>query len=385
MGRKKSAVRESTAERPVKFVMNAVLAIGVVGLILAISELGMRYEGWPATIISGWRAAATVAPVNLSGSRGRPWRHQPSDFVVILTGAENVECAACPEDETLDLILERALRQYNPIARVITLGSAGYGEDQEYLLLQQYFTHDRADLVLVWPMIAEDVPRNTFRTGQSRPGQSMPKPTFELRGDNLLGPTEKIGEPIYKSKLSILLHRPLIDLDRNWTTLLPRADPGAVTPPSGVEAQLRVDDMLEDQRTAWSIWMTPRPARVRYGIALTHVLLRRMREAATLTGARFALLLTHSAPASMPGHPPAEDHPDGPVTLEHAGHWFLADSASRDAAIAEVTAGFNPIVLPLNASPVPSLEAERGLMTRLAETLNERDLLHPVASPGTRH
>ena len=380
------------AERPFHPVVRLGFAIATILLSLAATEMGMRYLNRPRGVISGWRATDPLGPVNQFGYRGQPSRSlRATDFVVIVTGGAAVECLACPRDETLDLMLERAIRQYNPNARVVTLGSGGYSQDQEYLALHEFLALRHADVVLNWASIADDVPGNTFRSGQPRPGQTRPKPTFALRGDDSVGPTEGPGEQVYKTKISIVLRPLFIDLDRNWTTLLPKPDPGATSPPAGAETQSHVQEPLEHQRTAWSIWLTPRPARVKYGIALTHALLRHMRELSMLRGARFMVLLT---PA------PRERHTDAPVALEHDGHWFLADPAARDAAIAEVLAGFDTITLPAGTLPTGTLpagslageeappaspEATRQMMARLAETLNQRQLLTPVATDRPRH
>jgi len=357
-------------------------ATAMILLSLAATEAAMRYMDRPRGVVSGWRATGANGPVNLFGFRGQPSRSfRLTDYVVILTGGAAVECLACPSEETLDVMLERAVRRYNPNARVLTFGGGGYAQDQEYLALHEYLEHQHADLVVNWASLAEDVPANTFRTGQKRPGQAMPKPTFALAGGDIVGPTESLGEQVYLSKLSTLVRPWLIDLDRNWTTLLPKADPGAGSPPRGAETQSHVDAALEQQRTAWSIWLTPRPARVNYGIALTRALARRMRDLSRLRGARFAMLLT-----PVPARPPS----DAPIALEHAGHWFLADPATRDAAIAEITAGFDTITLPaedgpVEAGPVASPEAARHMMARLAEVLNQRGLLTPETADRPRH
>lgn len=349
----------------------------MVALGLGAIETAMRYGNWPRPILSGWRVTAPDGPVNQFGWRGQPpRRHRPGEFVVLMTGGGGVECLACPPNETLDLMLERTLRRYNPNVRVVTLGSTGYGQDQEYLALHAYFTYARADLVIVWAAIADDVPANTFRVGHPRPGQVVLKPSFALRDRDLLGPTEWLGQPVYKSKLSQLVRPWFIDIDRNWTILLPPADPGASGPPPGTEARSHVDDLLEQQRSTWSIWLTPRPARVKYGIELTRALLTHMHEVSTLRGARFTVLLTPAA---------ADSGTEAPIALEHAGHWFLADPATRDAAIAETTDGFDPITLPPEDGTPGSAEAERRMMARLAEALSQRDLLTPVALTGNRH
>jgi hypothetical protein len=399
-------------------------AIATMLLCLATIEVAMRYRDWPRPVLSGWRASqdrpgSRTGPLNQYGWRGQPeQKHHAEDFVVLLTGGAEVECLACPPDETMDVILQRALRRFNPNARVITLGSTGYGQDQQYLALHEYFAHEHADLVIDWAVPARDVPANTFRSGPERPGKLVIKPTFAYARNDLFGPTETIGKPIYRTKLSTLLRPLLIDVDRNWTILLPKPDPGAAGPPDGTQARQHVDQPLEQQRSDWSIWMTPRPARVTYGLGLTRALFRHMRELSQLRGARFALLLTPSS---------AGGQTETPVALEHAGHWFVADPATRDAAIAKLTDGFTTITLspdPTGApagddqgtpeanraaseprqgapervsgdaagireasdgNPDASPEPERRLMERLAEALNQRDLLTPPPIVRQRH
>jgi hypothetical protein len=333
-------------------------------------ELGMRYLNWPRPVASGWRTT-TPGPVNQFGWRGQPRPpRRPSDFVVVVTGGAGVECLACPPNETLDMTLESALKAYNPNVRVVTLGSSGYGQDQEYLALKRYFTHERADLVVAWASVAEDVPTNTFRSAQKRPGQFTVKPTFLLSGRDIQGPTEEMGQWLYVGKLWGLVRPWLIDPDKNWTIVLPKPDAGADTPPPGIETRVEVDDALEEQRSAWSVWFRPRPARVKYGIDLTHALLRHMQSLAALRGARFTLLLTPSA---------ADARAKTPVALAHGGHWFVADPTARDEAVTEVTEGFDTITLAPEGESLKSPEAERRIMARLAGALSERNRLAQAA------
>jgi hypothetical protein len=342
----------------------------MISLSVYAAELGLRYLNWPRPIASGWRTT-TPGPVNQYGWRGQPKPpHRTSDFVVVVTGAAGVECLSCPLNETLDQTLERALHVYNPNARVVTLGSSGYSQDQQYLALKRYFAHDRADLVVAWASIAEDVPANTFRFGQKRPGQFTVKPTFMLTGKDIRGPTEEIGQWLYTGKLWGLVRPWLINLDQNWTLVLPKPDPGADGPPPGIEIQMSVKDAIDEQRSAWSIWLRPKPARVKYGIDLTRALLRHMQSVAALRGAKFMLLLTPS---------PAELKVTAPIALEHDGHWYVADPSSRDAAIAEVTGGFDTITLSPEGQELASPAAERRIMERLADALNERNRLTQVA------
>jgi len=361
------------AERSSHPFLRLMFAITMIGLAFAALEMAMRYLDRPHAVVSGWRATESRGPLNQFGFRGRPGQLiRSTDFVVLLTGGGAVECPACPPDETLDLMLERELRRYNPNVRVITLGSQGYSQDQEYLALHDYFAHRHAELVVNWASIAEDVPANTFRSGQPRPGLTMPKPTFALAGADIAGPTEAVGDKIYRTKLTTILRPMFIDLDRNWTILLPKAEAGSASAPPGAETQAHVDDALEQQRSAWSIWLTPRPARVKYGIELTRALLRHMRDLSRLQGAPFVVMLTPESPSRRT---------DAAIALEHEGYWFLADPATRDAAVGEVTTGFDTITIPGEDAPLASPQSERQMMARLAEALNQRDLLATPERP----
>jgi hypothetical protein len=338
-------------------------------LCIAGFESGMRSHDWPPTVVSGWRTTRPGGPVNQLGWRGQPWRQrQPADFVVVITGPS--ECTECAPEDTLDQVLERELLRFNPNAHVVNLGSRGYSQDQEFLALHEYFIHERADLVITWSSIARDVPANTFRGIRINASETRLKPTFVFRNNDIRGPTEAIGQAVYDFKLTTLWRPLFSNPDRAWARSLPAASPGADTAPPGIATQLHVNDALEEQRTPWSIWLTPRPERVTYGVDLTRSLFRHMRDLAALHGARFIVL-------RMPE--PAEPRTDAPVALEHEGHWFVADPAARDAAISQITEGVETIALPPEAEQPTSSDSDRQTMARIAEALNEHNLVNPAA------
>ena len=359
-------------DRALKFVFWAALTALGLGAV----EFGLRYLNRPSAIVSGWLATVTQGPFNQIGLRGRPWPpRSPGDVVVTLVGAEEVECVRCPPDETLDLILENALRTFNPAARAVALGATGYGLDQEYLALRDYFDHERASILLVWISPARDVARVTFRTGHPAPGRTAPKPAFWLRDGELLGPTEGVGHDIHWSKLATWLVPLFADADARWNRSLPAADPGSRVAPAGLAVQ-RIDNAPEDPNSPWGIWLQPPPPRARYGLDVTRALLRRMAETATLRGTRFILVMPQ--PAAV----------DRAVALAHAGHWFVADPARRDAAIAELTAGFETIILEpddsANAGNGAAPDSERRTMAQLATILHQRNYLDPATVPRSR-
>lgn len=365
------------ANEPISRPLKAALAAAVAMLCFATGEFLMRYSGRPATIYSGWRAAPGLAPLNQAGLRGRPWPPvRPGDFIVVLSGGDEVECPGCPAGETTDVILEQALHQYNQDVRVVSLGATGYGQDQALLALRTFLTYQRADLVVSWVSPATAVPRNTFRSGQPGPGGPRLKPTFALIDGQLRGPTEALGQPVYSLKFATLLASLFANQDARWTRYLPPPTPGAQTAVAGVETRLHVDDALEEARSPWSVWLTPRPPRVAYGIALTRQLLRRTSEIAKLHGARFVVLMTPRAPSG---------HAEAPVALEHGGRWFLADPKTRAQAEAEIGAGFELAVVPAAEAPAGGPDWQRAIAARLAETLSQRDLLVAPGAVRGRH
>lgn len=363
------------AQRSISRPLQIACAAVVLTLCFATGEFSMRYIDRPADVYSGWRATGAPGPLNQAGLRGRPWPvTKPGDFAVVLSGGDEVECRLCPEGETMDAILEQALRRFNRDAQVVTLGASGHGQDQALLLLREHLARQRADLVISWVSADTDVPRNTFRSGQPVPGIDRLKPTFALVGGDLRGPSEALGQSLYSLKFAALLVPLFSDPEARWSRYLPPASPGAPAAVAGIERRLHVDDPLDQQRSPWSVWLSPRPARVAYGIDLTRHLLRRTGELAQLHGARFVVLLAPRAP-SVPGAGPAVDQPAGPLALEHGGRWFLADPKSRDQAMADIGDGFSPVVLPPDDGPTSTPEWQRRIATRLAEVLAQRALL----------
>ncbi len=370
-----------------------VLVVGVILLSLLGMEGAFRLLDKPAAINSGWRATQTpikLLPVHELGWRGRPIRYQPDDFVVVLLGDSQVECRVCPADETMDLILERALQQFMPKVRVISLGAAGYGTDQEYLALQEYFSRYRADLIVTWVTIYNDIINNITRSAGGGYHRFHPKPTFWLENAALRGPTEAIDGAVFTGKLRVLWHRAFEDFEQQWAYRLPPPTRGMEEPPSGMDRVVHTAERLDEQRSIWSILQTPRPARMQYGIALTRALLERMRALAQEKDAGFAVMMEDSqAPASaqQAQRLGLEVFLPGKTAVVQAGQWFMADSAVYAATVQEVAAGFPFLHVPIRMenpriSPVDNhfvMPVNRQVMADLAAMLAAQPALIPAA------
>lgn len=363
------------------------LVVSVVTVLLGVlaMEVAFRIIDKPAPIISGWRGKD--APLNELGWRGRPIKYAPDDFVVVLVGDSQVECQICPPDETMDVILERALRVHNPKARVVTLGAAGHGTDQEYLALQEYMARYRADLVISWVTIYNDIVDNLARSAGGGYHRFHPKPSFWLEGDTLRGPTELIDAPVYTGKLRILWQRAFEDFQTEWNSRLPPQGGAREGAPTGMDRVVQTREAIEEQRSLWTILETPRPARMEYGIRLTRALLGRMRDLSAEHHARFVLMLEDNfSPASVEqARKIGWDMflPGKTAVIGDGFRWILADDAQFQANLRDVTAGFPTLLVPIRTeNPRISafnnhfvMPANRQVMGDLAEMLAAQGLL----------
>ena len=357
------------------------LVVGTIGVCLLGMEGAFRLIDKPAPIISGWRG--TQAPLNELGWRGRKIDYAADDFVVVLLGDSQVECKICPPDETMDALLERALRPHIPKARVISLGAAGFSTDQEYLALREYFMRYRADLVITWVTVYNDIIGNMSRSAGGGYHRFHPKPSFWLENGVLRGPTEETDDVVFAGKLRILWHRAFEDFEREWARHLPPPDAGTSEPPTGMDRVVRTGEAVEEQRSTWSILQTPRPPRITHGIALTRALLDRMRALTQEKGAAFAVMMEDSlsphsaAQAQRLGW---EIFLPGRTAVDHNWHWIVAESAAYAATVREVAAGFEFLHVPVRTenpriSPVDNhflMPANRQIMNDLADMVAQR-------------
>ncbi len=369
-------------------------AMSVVTVLLCVlaMEIAFRVIDKPAAIISGWRGS--LAPLNEFGWRGRPIKFAPDDFVVVLVGDSQVECQACPPDETMDVILERALQAYIPKVRGVTLGAAGHGTDQEYLALQEYLARYRADLVITWVTIYNDIIDNISRSAGGGYHRFHPKPSFWLEGDTLHGPTELIDAPVYTGKLRILFQRAFEDFETDWSRTLPPPGGTREGAPTGMDRVVQTRDLVGEQRSLWTISETPRQPREEYGIRLTRALLGRMRDLAGEHKAGFVLMLEDNfSPASVDqARRIGFDMflPGKTAVVTEGFRWILADDAQAKATLRDVTAGFPTILVPIRTEdPRISafnnhfvMPANRQVMGDLAQMLAERGVLARPVAPG---
>lgn len=281
------------------------LAIGSAVACILLAELALQIAGKPSPDISGWRFSGKTSETNQLGFRGQSIRYESGDFVVVMLGDSQVEAYAC----AFEWMPERRLQHYltsnkEPRSRnvkVFTIGTSGYGQDQQLLLMQEFYRTYRADLVVLWQTPRNDVWNNMFPTHW--PANGWPKPTFTLTNNELSGPSENIGDPVKRTNLKLLalLNRvvPIFDRDGDWEKHLPQ--PYVPTTkhqgPVCSDWQQRYDDdvgymrneNLQTEKSHLAMSLTPVSKRTQYGLDLTRRLLREIDHTVTKNGGRFVV------------------------------------------------------------------------------------------------
>ncbi len=314
--------------------MGAGIALPAFGL-----EIWLRATETTPPPTWGWRDIfERPQELNQLGFRGQRIEYADGDFVVLLVGDSQVEGDACPHAYMPERRLQEHLGKLakQPV-KVFSVGCIGYGQDQQWLGLQEYLARFRADAVIVWFTDGNDAWNNASVTHS---GGWPAKPTFWLDDEGqLAGPTARVGDPVY-SRLRVLgrLQRFLQGpLDHAWDRRLPAAYQGATSFEGEAVAEpalfATAPNEMAKERTALQLGFDPPSPRARYAIRLTNLLLRRMQADVVARGARFFGLL-----ADRPDYPLA----DGVYAFDVPGQgrrFFRYRNARHGQAVAEVHDG----------------------------------------------
>jgi hypothetical protein len=338
-------------------------------------------EMTPITV--GWRSRAPLRELNEFGFRGRSVVGDPQKPVVVLLGDSQVEAMAGTMEQMPEARLERYLAGQGIDARVCSLGTAGYGQDQQYFALREYLENHSADLIALWYTPGNDIWNNLFPTYM--PANGAVKPTFRLIDDELKPPFLEWGSRNFSSPIKAIAllqrsrSRSLFEKrDELWETFLP--------PPNGPLKNWTgpVDDAWEDvpdylslilenletEKSHFSIWLTPPSPRVKHGIRLTRRILMEIRSLAESHDAR--LVVFHA------GQPLRTDGTERVFSL--SGKHYRAAESQIERTVDQLAEGFDWIRLPVRLEDWRVSEVDSHLnaaanddtMRRLAVELRSR-------------
>lgn len=206
-------------------IFKVLLIIFLIFFGFGICEIILRYTStkvktgwqWEDSPFRDYQNIVSNSEINQLGFRGKSIKYEDQDFVVLLVGDSQVESST----QKFDLMPESLLQQYfNEIftknVKVFSIGSSGWGQDQQFLALSRYFSMYRADLVLLWATPINDYWENTFPDRNMFKDAGPIKPTYYLKTEGeLQGPFYK-NDFFYKNfailhQLSLFLYNDSIN------------------------------------------------------------------------------------------------------------------------------------------------------------------------------
>jgi hypothetical protein len=366
--------------------------VGVLAL-----EAGLRLidrPRWDRDVVAGWRCLYDNNETNQLGFRGPPIAYGDSNIVVLLVGDSFVEAIDLEFHDTPARVLQKHLQAEDLRFKVFNIGAGGFGTDQQLLALREYYQHYRADHVILWQVLANDVWNNIFPTHWPRDG--FLKPTYRLESGRLTGPNYEFSEVALsraRTKLGIFLNRlrnPRRGLDASWEQFLPppyqpftghdgeyRLDWDPAGPNAGVNLALP-EENLATEKSHMAIYLTPASDRMRYGLELTRALLHSMQSLCREKGSQFSIFYP-VVPSPFTNTLPTD------VMVQKVGRFFYrASHAQSEANRSLVNYGFDTIPARMtvpNWRISPSKghfkpEANNQVMQILAENILRRTPRH---------
>ncbi len=374
--------------------INGALVLASGALTLTGVEIGLRLlnkPAWDTTLVSGWKYRFK-SHVNELGYRGQSIKYSDGDIVVVLLGDSQVESMACPPDKMPERYLEQYLIQRDRRFKVFTVGTGGYGNDQEYLALDEYFRKYRADTVVLWETFSNDVWNNLFPTHWPKDGPI--KPTFWLDHGTLKGPNYQLGEVIRgpsQTKIGVLINRwthPQRGFDKRWERHLPNpyepltryegkyvsdwdpSNPTNINPILG-------DENLQNEKSHFSVELYPRSERMQYGLDLTRKLLSRIRNLAERHQSSFVIFayLTPDEQQMLKSNE-AKDV----IVHKRDGVYYRTSFSLTMANMAYVNEGFTFFAIPilLDTWKVSNTDAHLAHLNCMANDQVMRDLAEKI-------
>ena len=365
------------------------LALASIAVSLVVAEALLRLFDYPRTGTSGWRGGPP-SEVNQLGFRGQRIAYSDRDLVVVLLGDSQVSSDALRAEEMPERRLQAHLAAASPgrQVKVFTVGAGGYGTDQEYLALREYFDRYRADVVLLWITLSNDVWNNVFPTHWPRNG--APKPTFRLDHGRLVGPHQVMGQRVPRLKLRAVLYPwwPA-DPDGDWERYLPapyrpldRYDGPVDTlwqDQWDANTPLSRDENLDNEKTSFLLGLRPRSPRTLYGLDLTRALFGECRKLAEAHGARFGLIAHGQRPQGGPVNPRLVSMDQDEVVRVLKGRYYRVSNTQLWENIGYMTGGFPFFYLPIRVKDF-RVSATDGHLNAAAIDQVCADLAGPVAA-----
>ncbi|MCB9206320.1 MAG: hypothetical protein H6610_02855 [Ignavibacteriales bacterium] len=237
---------------------NFLLLFSTIFILLILSEFSLRFFLEPLNSGWGWedsprRKLATFDNdrPNQLNLRGQQIKYDEDDFVILILGDSQVESATSPPNEMPEILLENYLNDFSKKhVKVFSVAASAWGQDQQLIALEKYYSQFRADLVLIWFTPKNDFWENTFPDRNVGVKAGHLKPTFLLNQNKLEGPFLNPNEYYKNSALLHLIYKAIQSYnDSNleelilaeWYEKIPIAHSIDETPENKINSTFQID------------------------------------------------------------------------------------------------------------------------------------------------
>jgi|TARA_B110000261_G_C13073067_1_gene353006 hypothetical protein len=261
-----------------------------------------HYKAWfEENFLDPWHEAdADYVPhtdeLNQFGFRGKPMEDSPMN--IVLLGDSAVETSHPINDMPERYLASELEKKAGFMPNVISMGSWGWGTDQQYLAIKQHIDDINPSYVVLW-FVSNDYRDNTYPKGNS--GR---KPTFWMSENKLQGPNHEFLEEFKPEKLRLtrlLKRRELLgvnlDQDRGFFKkyVEPNLMPMESIKPCSNGIDFDLSKSIKDYHSSDLSYLSvhnikfadPRPNWLDYEKNLTRELLLKIKELAESRGSRF--------------------------------------------------------------------------------------------------
>jgi hypothetical protein len=340
--------------------------------------------------ILGSREASQANELGYRGHRA----NGPVDHTVVLLGDSQAESVGAFSDMP-EVFLTEELLALGRKVRTVTIASAGWGQDQEFLALQADIGRiaPPPSVVALWLTPGNDFWNNTFPVHFDRS-----KPTFWLEQGRLAGPNvDWLGRCNRHSLYLVRAIENAVDsapcvTDAQWERKLP---PPYASLPEGPERATDFLDLLtqirgvsraeaaeqikreqfKTEKNHFAIGFTPQSQRLAYSKELTHQLLLAIQRVSAEHGAKLIVFTYENL---------GRYYPDRATRVAYRGMIFELSRQTAENVISDAVAGIPFLAIPMKGdysiSRVDSHlngEGNHVVMAALARRLVDSGALEP--------
>lgn len=247
----------------------------------------------------GWnsRGYYLMDSLNEFGFRGKTIQPQKdsTEKIILFIGDSQVEANDLPFKYMLENLVPKLLHEKDSTHTYTcySIGSGGFGQDQEFLAAKEYFKKYGADKVLLWLTPENDVWNNIFPTHW--PVNANPKPTYWIENGQLKGPNYQwlqqypdTNKPLWKQPFFTFRN-----MDTKWESKLPPPYKGIPSidykGPLETHPTLGGDEAIAIEKSHYAIFLDPPSKRMDYGIQLTRFLLDSIQQLCKANHAEFTI------------------------------------------------------------------------------------------------